>query len=42
MDQFLQNVLNSGAFALIGVVMFVLAEVFDEGARMKKDLELTI
>jgi hypothetical protein len=24
------------------VVMFVLAEVFDEGARMKKDLELTI
>ncbi len=25
MDQFLQNVLNSGAFALIGVVMFVLA-----------------
>ena len=27
MDQFLQNVLNSGAFALIGVVMFVLAFV---------------
>ena len=25
MDQFLQNVLNSGAFALIGVVMFILA-----------------
>jgi hypothetical protein len=24
------------------VVMFVLAEVFEEGARMKKDLELTI
>ena len=27
MDQFLQNVLNSGAFALIGVVMFILAFV---------------
>ena len=27
MDQFLQNVLNSGAVALIGVVMFVLAFV---------------
>ena len=25
MDQFLQNVLNSAAYALIGVVMFVLA-----------------
>jgi putative membrane protein len=25
MDQFVQNVLNSGAFALIGVVMFILA-----------------
>jgi uncharacterized membrane protein YjfL (UPF0719 family) len=25
MDQFAQNVLNSGAFALIGVVMFILA-----------------
>lgn len=25
MDQFLQNVLSSGAFALIGVVMFILA-----------------
>ncbi len=27
MDQFGQNVLNSGAFALIGVVMFILAFV---------------
>ncbi|MDQ8160726.1 MAG: DUF350 domain-containing protein [Gemmatimonadota bacterium] len=27
MDQFLQNVLNSGAFALIGVVMFIIAFV---------------
>jgi uncharacterized membrane protein YjfL (UPF0719 family) len=27
MDQFLENVLNSGAFALIGVVMFILAFV---------------
>lgn len=27
MDQFLQNVLNSGAFALIGVVMFIVAFV---------------
>ena len=27
MDQFRQNVLNSGAFALIGVVMFILAFV---------------
>jgi len=27
MDQFSQNVLNSGAFALIGVVMFILAFV---------------
>ena len=27
MDQFLQNVLNSGAFALVGVVMFILAFV---------------
>jgi len=26
-DQFSQNVLNSGAFALIGVVMFILAFV---------------
>ena len=25
MDQFLQNVLNSAAFALIGIVIFVLA-----------------
>ncbi len=25
MDQFLQSVLSSGAFALIGVVMFILA-----------------
>jgi uncharacterized membrane protein YjfL (UPF0719 family) len=25
MDQFAQNVLNSGAFALIGVVMFIVA-----------------
>jgi len=27
MEQFQQNVLNSGAFALIGVVMFILAFV---------------
>lgn len=27
MDQFLQNVLNSGAFALIGVAMFIVAFV---------------
>lgn len=27
MDQFLQNVLNSGAFALIGVAMFIIAFV---------------
>ena len=27
MEQFEQNVLNSGAFALIGVVMFILAFV---------------
>ncbi len=27
MDQFLQNVLSSGAFALIGVVMFIIAFV---------------
>ncbi|MDQ8161840.1 MAG: DUF350 domain-containing protein [Gemmatimonadota bacterium] len=27
MDQFLQNVVNSGAFALIGVAMFIIAFV---------------
>ncbi|MEI7933261.1 MAG: DUF2975 domain-containing protein, partial [Alphaproteobacteria bacterium] len=38
--RFLHPVDLGGIFGI--VVMFVLAEVFDEGARMRKDLELTI